>query len=562
MLFNLKKVAGDINRLRIILVILFEEGFGFLIQRIRLAYLLPFELRILGLFRRCRPVLIKKERVVSLPERLCNAFERLGPTFIKFGQLLSLRTDVIPPEYIIELQKLQSNASAFDYGQVEKIIRQEFSKDVKELFDYFERVPFAAASLSQVHKAKLKTGEAVAIKIQRPHIREVVENDIHILFFLAGLLEKYIKEIVYVQPVQLVKEFSEWTMRELDFTVEAANAERFRNDFEFDDRFYFPEIFWDYSTRRVLTMELINGVKLSQLDEIEELGDEPYQLAVNGLELGLKQLFIHGFFQADPHPGNFFALKENILCMHDFGMVGYLDQGLRDKLSSVFVSFADKDAEVTAKKMLSLAPNYSLQSREDFMQRATPVLSSWFYSKKPEKSIAKMFYKLVLEGARSGLYFPKNLVLCARALLIMEGTVLKLQPEFKLHEEIVPLFEKVMLEKFNPQKIIKGVESGIVDYLSILQQLPENTLKLIEKIDKGQIDVKIDKSEIMALKDEMERVNNIRLLAIVIITLIVSSAILLRLEQQTFIFGFSVAKVELVAAFVLSLWLGIIIRKK
>lgn len=562
MLFRIKTVVGDINRLRVILVILSEEGFGFLIDRIRLAYLLPFRVRFYKIFRKCQPLSKSDKKVVSLPERLCRVFERLGPTYIKFGQVLSLRSDIIPSEYINQLEKLQTSASTFSFDKVKQIIKEEFGQDIDHVYKKFAKEPFAAASLAQVHQAKLADGTQVAVKVQRPDIRNIIENDIHILFFLAALVEKYIKEIRYIQPIQLVKEFSEWTMRELDFSIEAANAEHFRQNFADDQRFYFPRIYWDYSTKRVLTMELIKGIKLSEVEQIKKIGCDPYLLAVNGLELGLRQFFIHGFFQADPHPGNFFVLENNILCLHDFGMVGYLDRHMRDALAAVFISFVEKNAELTSKKMLDLAPNFSLQSREEFEQRANPILNAWFYSKKPEKSFAKMFYHLVIEGAKSGLYFPRSLVLCSRSLLVMEGTGLKLYPEFKVYDELAPLFEKVIKERFNPNTVIKELKVGILDYLNILQQLPENTIKLIEKIEKGQIDIKIDKSEMMAIKDEMERVNNIRLLSIVIITLLVSSAILLRLEQKTFIFGFSVAKIELIVAFVLSFWLIIVLRKK
>ncbi|MBU1086011.1 MAG: hypothetical protein KKD05_00655 [Candidatus Omnitrophica bacterium] len=560
--FRIKAMVGDINRLRVILVILFEEGFGFLIERVRLAYLLPFKLRLLRMFRRCKPVCKLNEKVVSLPERLCRVFERLGPTYVKFGQVLSLRSDIIPLEYINQLENLQTNANTFAYEKVKEIILEEFDKDIGQVYKTFSEKPFAAASLAQVHAAKLADGTDVAVKVQRPDIRGIIENDIHILFFLAALVEKYVKEIMYIQPVQLVRDFSEWTMRELDFSIEAANGERFRQNFLDDQRFYFPQIHWDYSTKRVLTMELIKGIKLSDASEIVKSGGDPYVLAINGLDLGLRQFFIHGFFQADPHPGNFLVLKDNVLCLHDFGMVGYLDRHMRDTLAAVFMSFVEKNAELTSQKMLHLAPNFSLQAGEEFAQRAMPILSTWFYSKKLEKSFAKMFYHLVIEGAKSGLYFPRNLVLCSRALLIMEGTGLKLCPEFKLYDEVAPLFENVIKEKFNPKLVLKDMEMGIIEYLNILQQLPENTLKLIEKIEKGQIDVKIDKSEIMAIKDEMERVNNIRLISIIIITFLVSAAIILRLEQQTLIFGFSVAKIELVVSFVLSVWLALIIRKK
>jgi len=311
-----------------------------------------------------------------------------------------------------------------------------------------------------------------------------------------------------------------------------------------------------------LTMEFIHGVELSDTAKIRKIGDDPRLLALNGLELGLRQLFIHGFFQADPHPGNFFALKNNVLCLYDFGMVGYLDRSMRDKLVNVFISFVDREADVTIEKMIELSPEHSAAANEEFSRKAAPLLSGWFYSRAEKKSLAKIFYDLVNEGIKSGLYFPKNLILCSRALLVMEATGLKLYPEFEVYKEMAPLFNKVLREKFDPLRLIKDVERGLAEYLEILQQLPENTLALIEKIEKGQIDVRIDKSEIVSIKEEMERVNNIRLLSIVVIALLVSSGVILRFEQQTFIFGFSVAKVELLLAFIMGIWLIAIMRKK
>jgi len=555
MLQRLRSVVGDINRLRVILVVFFEEGFDVVIGRGRLSYLVPLTARMSCFFRRCRYPGKRKSQPVSAPQRLRRALERLGPTFVKFGQLLSLHSDIIPPDFVKELQKLQSNASVFPFDEVKKIIREELNCDIKDVFKEFDVKPFAAASLSQVHKARLRDNTEVAVKVQRPNLRPIIENDIHILFFLASLAEKNIKEISHLRPVEFIKEFSEWTMRELDFTIEASNAERFCENFKNDERFHFPKVYWDFTTKRILTMEFVHGVELFDAAGIKKIGDDPRVLALNGLELGLRQLFIHGFFQADPHPGNFFALKNNVLCLYDFGMVGYLDRPMRDKLANVFLSFVDRDADVTIEKIIALSPEHPPAACEDFERKAAPLLGSWFYSKAEKKSLTKIFYELVTEGVKSGLFFPKNLIICSRAMLVMEATGLQLCPDFELYKEMSPLFEKVIKEKFDPRRLLKDVERGLVEYLGVLQQLPENTLKLIEKIEKGQIDVHIDKSEIVAIKDEMERVNNTRLLSIVVIALLVSSGVILRFEQQTFIFGVSVAKVELTLAVIIGLWL-------
>lgn len=559
---RLKTVVGDINRLRVILVVFFEEGYGFLIERVRLSYLLPIKSRVICFFKKCRPSRIKTAPVISLPERLRIAFERLGPTFIKFGQLLSLRSDLIPHEYAKALQKLQSNASFFAFEQIKQIIHEEFGKEIKDIFKKFEEKPFAAASLSQVHRARLKDNTEVAVKVQRPHIRSLIEKDIHILFFLAGLAEKYFREISYIQPVKIVKEFSEWTMRELDFTVEASNAERFRQNFAQDERFYIPKIYWEYTSKRILTMEFMHGTALDDISKIKALGDDPQVLALNGLEIGLRQLFVHGFFQADPHPGNFFVLPDNVLCLHDFGMVGYLDRQLRDKLVAAFISFVEKDIDFCTEKMLNLSPEPQQKAKEQFVQKALPILGFWFYSQAEKKSLAKVFYDLLVEGVKSGLYFPTNLILFSKAFVTVEGTVYSLYPDFDPSQELTPLIVKVIREKFEPQRFTKDIAVRLVEYFSFLQQLPEHTLKLMEKIEKGQVDIHIDKSEIMVIKETMDRENNIRLISIIIVALIVSSGIILRLEQQTFVFGFSVAKIELLLALILGIWLLVLIKRK
>ncbi|MCM8813251.1 MAG: AarF/ABC1/UbiB kinase family protein [Candidatus Omnitrophica bacterium] len=561
MLRKLKTVAADINRLRIIVLVFFEEGFGFIVEQVRLTYLLPFRQRSCAFLQRYCPVSFSDRRQsLSLPECLRRAFERLGPTFIKLGQLLSLRSDILPLEYTQALRRLQSHAAFFSLEQVKKIVREELGKEVTEIFSEFSEEPFAAASLSQVHRARLPDGTAVAVKIQRPEIRRVIEKDIHILFFLASLAERHVRDIAPLQPVKIVKQFSEWTMRELDFTVEASNAERFHENFLHDTRFQIPAIYWPYTSRRVLTMEFIEGVRLDDRQGIEALGADVRLLARNGLEIGLTQLFAHGFFQADPHPGNFFVLPGNVLCLHDFGMVGFLDRHFRDKLVQVFMSFAGREVDVTVDKVLDMAGEHTPQPRESFRRRAAPLINFWFYAKTPEKSLAKIFYDLVIEGFRCGLVFPENMVLCAKALVTAEATVQTLDPQVNVLDLSAALVDQVIRERLNPQRIVKELELNVVEYVSVLQQLPENTLKLIEKIESGQIDVRIDKSEFMALKAEMERVNSIRLVSILIVALLVSAGIILRMEEQTLLFGLSVAKIEVILAAVCIVWLVVLVR--
>jgi len=429
---------GDLARLREIAGIVFDVGGGALLKQARLSYLVPLKCRIHCLFRRrdqdkCLIQMKGDGRVIS-PEALREAFERLGPTFIKLGQVLSMRADLMGEELSEELSKLQSDVPPFPYEKAYVILREDLKRDPLEVFSRVEEKPIAAASLSQVHRAFLKDGTEIALKIQRPGITRTIERDIHILFFLASAASRAWPELKRYQPLRAVKEFADWTMRELDFTVEGHSAERFRVIFARNDHVHIPRIYWDYTAPRVLAMEFLHGVKADDLEGMKKLGVDAEALARYGVDALLQQFLIDGFFHADPHPGNFFAMGGDTLCLHDFGMVGYLNQGQRTELVSCFVAFVDKDIDGFFKHFMHLAAIDGASDVSGFRKDVSSILSGFFYSPRPP-SIAGAFFRIINRGAAHGIRFPADLALFGKAIMTTEAMGLKLYPGFDFNRE-------------------------------------------------------------------------------------------------------------------------------
>ena len=556
-ILNLKSKVEDLNRLRQIITVLFEAGFGFIIDRLRLRYLVPLRLRLSQRFKRLKAP--AKPEIKPPQVRLRESFEKLGPSFMKLGQILSLRPDLVGFEYAKELEKLQSRAATFSFEQVEKIIQKEFGRPIETLFKSFEKKAFAAASLAQVHRAVLKDGTQAAVKVQRPNVEETIKKDIHILFFLAFLLEKYIPESKPLRPTQVVKEFAAWTMRELDFKVEATNTERFRYNLKDEPDIKIPKVYWDLTSQKVLTMEFVDGVKLDEEERLAKMKLSRELLASNAVKVLLKQFLIDGFFHADPHPGNFFVLKNNIICLHDFGMVGYVSPEMRSEMVSYFMSFINQDMENSLKHLLDVAEVREGSDVEGFKQEVSSILSAWFYSPAKE-SIATSFFKAISASVKYNIVFPSNLVLLGKAMLATEAMAKRFYPKFDFNEQFAAFVGMVYRSAFDPRAAAKDFQDNMFDYLAFLKKLPEHTLKLLEKFEKGDIGVKINIEEFIEVKEEIDRQNDVRILAGLTAITLLTSALVMNIEEAR-IFGISLGRIGLLIGFVLIIWLFNLVRK-
>lgn len=555
---------SDLNRLRKILTIVSLSGGNLLLEELRLKYLLPFWTRI-NIFLRSssqEKTWIRKDggpSVISGSE-LRTVLEKLGPTFIKLGQVLSLRADLIGEELSSEFAKLQSAAPPFKYEEVRKIVKEEIGKYPEELFSRFEENPVAAASLAQVHRAFLIDGTEVAVKIQRPNIRRMMEQDIHILYYIAELAERFLSELKIYRISQVVKEFADWTLRELDFISEGHNAERFRYVFKDNPQISIPEIYWDFTSKRVLTMGFSHGVKVTSRDEIKKMGVDSRKIASLGVEVLFHQFFIVGFFHADPHPGNFFVTEDGGLCLHDFGMVGYLDQSSRRELLSCLIAFVNKDIEAYIKHFLHMAQVNEKSNLRGFEKDVSNILSEFFYSER-QPSIAWAFFRVINRGAENGIWFPSDLALFGKALVTTESMGLILNPEFNLNKELEPYVSKALMSQFDPTGAFRTVQNELLDMLGFLKNLPERINNVLIKMEKGEIGIKLDTDDLYGIKKEFDRQNDLRILGIVVTAVFFATFGLFYLEGKKTLLGVPLSSLGLTLFVLLFGWLLIKLRQ-
>lgn len=549
---------ADLNRLRKILVIVFESGGGLLVDRLRLKYLVPFWSRVRRWASRppAGPELMRVEgtQPILSPPVLRSVLERLGPTFVKLGQVLSLRADLVGEELSAELSKLHSDVPPFPYETARQIIKEELGAFPEDLFQSFEDKPTAAASLAQVHRAFLKDGTEVAVKIQRPGIRKIIEQDIHILYYLAGLTERFVPEWRIYRPTSIVKEFADWTLRELDFSAEGHNAERFRFIFKENPSITIPKIYWEFTTPRILTMEFSHGVKSDEIEKVRAFGVDTKQLASIGVDAFFRQFFIAGVFHADPHPGNFFVMPDGSLCLHDFGMVGYLDQASRRELLSCLVAFVNKDIEGYYRHLLHMA--IVDDARSDvvaFQKDVAGILSEFFFADRPP-SVAWAFFRVINKGAQNGIRFPGDLALFGKALVTTEAMGLKLHPGFNITEELEPFVKKALIEYCSPKKVWQRLKTDFLDGLGALTTFPERVQNVLTKIEQGEIGIKLDAGDLQGIKKEFDRQNDLRILGIVLTAVVFGTLGLLYVEGRTILWGVPLSRIGIGVSIVLAAW--------
>jgi ubiquinone biosynthesis protein len=396
-----------LRRYRQISRTLVRYGFGFLVQQARPRRFL--------LRRRAAPPTPPPARY------LVQALEELGPTFVKLGQILSTRPDLVPPEFVVELARLQDQVAPFPFAEARELIEGELGASLEQCFASFEAVPLAAASLSQVHAATLPGGVEVVVKVQRPGIEEIISTDLDILRDLARLAEEQVPELELYDIPSMVEEFAHTLRGELDFRREGHNADRFRRNFADNPMLYIPRVYWKLSTRRILTLERIRGIKIDDLEALEAAGLDRHFLALHATEIVMQEVFEDGFFHADPHPGNLFALPGEAIAAMDFGMVGRLARPLREQMVPLFTAVVRRDAEAIVEHLLRLSIVGRGVDRAGLRRDL-----EWLLQKYAGRPLSEVRANEVLEEAlpivfRRRLRLPNDLWLLSRMLGVLEG---------------------------------------------------------------------------------------------------------------------------------------------
>jgi len=528
-MFHLIKDVRDIKRFNQILVVLFEEGFDFLISRIRLKHNVPVTKRLKSK--------IKKGTIQKPEVMLRKTLERLGPTFIKLGQLLSVRPDLVPKEYIKELEKLQDSVPPIPFNDIKRVIEKQFGKSINQLFLHFENKPIASASISQVHKAITKKGQKVAVKIQKPDVKKIMETDIEIMFYFANLLEKHIDKIKRYTPVKIVGEFKDWTEKELDFRLEARNAKKFYENFKGSKTVHIPKIYDELTTEKVLTLDFIEGIELHNIKEIKRKKLNFEKIIKNSFDAIMTQVFVHGIFHADPHPGNIIILRDNSIAFIDFGIVGYFDEKLKNKCIDLLYGTVEQDEELIMETLVSMGVESHDIDYDKLKSEIGFIIQPLRYSEINDIKISVVLEQILDVALRHKLKVPASFVLFGKTIITLEGVALEYDPNFRLVETTKPFVEKLILKRKSPAYLWKGFVHNMSKYRKFSEDFPSRVERALSRIESGKIKIDIEDADVRSLSVSLDRSSNRVSYGLLIAALLITSAMLVQVEKGPTILG-------------------------
>lgn len=530
-LFQFNRNIRSIKRYRQIVRVLFKYGFDNLLAYLNLTELVT---RWRRLFRRDPSVLAD----LSQAERMRLALEELGPTFIKFGQFLSTRADILPPNYIKEFAKLQDSVPPFSFEEVAAEIRKELGREIPDLFASFEREAIGAASIAQAHRATLQSGEDVVVKVRRPGILDLVETDIEALMLLAMMAEKHLPNSDIYDPVGQVRELSRTIRREMDLSLEGRTIERFAANFAGDSTVYFPKVYWSVSSKALLTMEMIEGLKVTDISSLIAAGLDPKLIARRGADAFVKMVLQHGFFHGDPHPGNILILPDNVICMLDFGMTGRIDPFLKSHLTDILLAILKRDAEEVISLLI-----YSGDITDNVNIRALRRDISEFIEKYYDLSLQQFqvgqllidFTEIISEYR---IKFHPDLLLLAKAFMTIESMGRRLDPDFDMTLHLRPLMENEIRDRLSPKSAIKDLFGNVNSYMNLIRSLPKDIKEILNRINRDKFKIDLEHRGLDRFINELDKSINRLSSSLIIAALIIGSSIVMQTGKGPLLLGF------------------------
>lgn len=473
-----------LRRSREIAAILTRHGLGWLVGQVGLGDLVPFER---GWFGH-----LVRETPYTQAEHLRLALGELGATFIKLGQALSTRPDLAPPEYVAQLVKLQDEAPPVPFEQICQIVCDELGQPPETIFGEFDPQPLASASIGQAHAGKLKNGQQVIVKVQRPGVAEQVEQDLAILAGIAEWAEAHTAFGRDYNLVALVDEFAYTLRNELDYRREGQNADRFRRNFAGDPGAYIPRVYWEFTTGCVLTIERVGGIKIAEMSALDEAGIDRHGVAENAVRLIMREVFEFGFFHADPHPGNVMVLGHDddpILVMIDLGMVGRLSPRMRDLTVDVMVGAVRRDYEAIADAMYAIGTPTKKIDMNAYRAEVGMLSEKYLGKQLKDIELSAMIRDLVQGATKYGLEIPSDFMLVGKALMTVEGVGKEIDPELDVFEEAKPLFVEILRKRYSPERLGNELLRRLEKLSGATYNMPQQLQEVLDDLRLGRLKI-------------------------------------------------------------------------
>lgn len=543
---------NHISRYREVANVLIKHGFGFLFDKVSLRYIFGFW--------NTKQMREDKANRYTRPQRLRMALEELGPTYVKLGQLLSIRPDLLSAEYILELEKLQNSVPPFAFSEVLEVMGDS-GLDLDRDFQSFNEIPMAAASIGQVHEAVLHDGQQVVVKVQRPGIDKLVETDLEILMDLSGLLEKHTAWGEFYHITEVIDELAQAIRNELDFLQEGRNADLFRKNFRYDRNVKVPEIFWQFSSQRVLIMEYVEGTKISDFSTLRQANLETKIIAKKLVNALFKQIFEYGFFHADPHPGNLAISPEQELVFYDFGQMGMVDEVLKEKCVDLLISMMRYDVNGVTRALLDIAIGSQGVNREELRQDVARLEQKYYGLPMSQIKLGESLAELLELSVRYQVRVPPELSLMVKMLMTIESLVMQLDPQLSIVDIAEPYGRKVMLKRYSPKNVSSSAFEIALDYGRIIKQFPYDFENILRQMHEGEFSVNLQHQNINRITARLDIMSNRLSVAIIVASIIIGSALILDKSKSGFINQVPLVEIGFITAVILGLFLTYSILK-
>lgn len=549
MLWETLSVVRDLPRLHEIAVVMIRYGGGDLVR----------VLGISGVLERAGRVLhwhsASEINKLDAPVRIRRALEELGPTFVKFGQLLATRVDMFPLHWIAEFEKLHSQVPAVPYETLYPELVAALKGEPKEIFAEFDPVPLAAASIAQVHRARLKDGTPVVVKIRRPGIEAVIRADLRILEHAAKLLESEAPDLRRYDPVQIVAQFRRSLNRELDLAKEARNIGQFARNFADDPLVTIPRVYWEFTNDRVNVQEQIIGMSGVSPDHLRAHGLDPKLLAARGADTVLRMVLEHGYFHADPHPGNVLFLPDNRIGMIDFGMVGMLTDTRRNQIVNLLNGLTHMDEQALLQVLLDWS-NDSVGDEDRLAYEVAELLQNYDDLQLKDIRIGALLNDITTLMRDNNLVLPADLTLLFKTLITLEGLGQQLDPEFHMIDNVTPFVERIIQQRYTPRALFARGRESMREALEVVADLPRDLHRLFRDVRRGRIKIDLDLKRLDHFGHQLDRASNRITMGILTASLVVGSSIIMTVDGGPKLFGLPLfGLLGFLIAFFNSLWI-------